>query len=301
MNKFFFSAGIFILAITANAQNVSQVDQLGSNTVGLITQTSIGSFYSFSDLDQSGTNQAVVIQVGDNASVANQFGSNVAIVTQRGGQGLAGLAARNNSNILQNGANQTRVEQTGDGHNSDVNQFTPNILVFKANRADVLQIGDSQESIIDQMEEGNYAYHTQKGNDNFAVTNQVRTIAIAPLASNPLNFTQGSNIDQNGSFNYALTIQNGANQRSIVIQRGGANGFSNYSNESTVTQIGSLAFSQVIQGDTILGAGDANNTAIVNQINNLPGLIGPGPLGQVNNSLINQKGANTATVNQTAL
>lgn len=275
----------------ANTANESDVFQSGANT-GTVDQTSFGLLVNYSDLNQSGANDADIDQVGANDSYVNQTGANVAIVNQDGGDGFwTGSADYQISHVDQIGTNFADVQQIGDGNESDVNQTNgPGELTNYAFVRQGTFNSDSSDnmSTIDQLSNFNYSQVYQDGDNNVAHSDQDST---GSTSSSTYGYYQVSSIQQVGDLNLSDVDQTGSDNVSFTTQTADAPGAAGdpYTNEGYITQDGEHNLSNLTQDD--LFGGDANNWATVTQTNTVGGP------GNISNKV--QNGANSVTVTQT--
>ena len=293
MKKLFLGAAALLLIGFTNAQNVSLVDQMGSNT-GTVTQTSIGTFVNYSEVNQVMFNNADVWQLGANESYVNQMGTNQADVVQDGGDGFwTGFTGVQISDITQMGNNEADVDQTGDANYSRIGQFNlgfglQNMAMVQQGQNDSDSYGNWSE--VDQLNYNNYAEINQDGYYNMSFSDQASGFFQAPMFGSYLQYNM---VYQTGWLNYSEVSQVGTNNVAMEYQNADSFGAAGdpFTNEAYVVQTGRRNWSELYQSDGLFI--DANNTAIVDQTNLVDG---PG-----NISIKSQVGANSIVVTQTNL
>ncbi|GHC55602.1 hypothetical protein [Ulvibacter litoralis] len=298
MKKVIFTAVALTMTIVGSAQNVSEVDQSGTNNAD-VNQTSTGMFVNMSDVDQNGaSNDAQVNQVGNNNSIVNQMGtSNMADINQVGGNGTSIYGNTNYSTANQNGVgNVIDVDQISTGHPASADVSIVNqdnaASAGDGNYARILQGGWNNQSLANQNNDDNSVFIDQTGGHNQSISNQTSDGGIASVGA---GFEQESTVKQRGRWNLSDVAQDGSNNDSSVDQSTTASwGTAGpISNVAMIDQNGYSNSSMLVQGDSLAGA-DGNNTMTVMQTN--VSITGPG-----NVSMGNQMGGNTANVTQTNL
>jgi len=285
--------------ITQTGQNISTVDQEFNRNEAMVTQ--VGN--NWSDIDQSGDvgnqrqsgyqNKATVDQKGGYAAyqvsdIDQQGDNNMIDVDQDGEDNYAKVQQGNNGNAENNYA---KVKQEGGtinkGNNADVLQTYDN------NYADILQKGNGNDVLLRQVSgpdqsEGNYAIHSQEGDNNF-IDSEQKTTQNAPSLQ-IAGYTNGEWVTQTGNDNGSKLRQEGEGNISIVDQQdglinGAPHGPAGVSNYADVSQTDQRNYSSITQG---LKGSTSDNTATVTQSGN-----------QWNVSNITQMGGNSASVTQT--
>ncbi|MFK5878910.1 MAG: hypothetical protein QM478_05380 [Flavobacteriaceae bacterium] len=315
----FYVFGMGPFGAVPGEDNVSEITQVGTTNNAKVNQDGNG---NFSNVDQDGTsNDANIMQMGgnndsdinqdghdhlavvdqdgiDNKSFITQedkvtSGGNEAYVNQSGKGNYSTIYQQKNqlANVDQSGKyNVSIVNQTGHANVTDIDQVGgvlgglnfSNVNQHNAigNYAKVAQDGLLNNSDVDQTGKLNNANINQDGGGNVSISKQVSDYTFGDGFPYLPNFSQVTTVTQNGSLNYANVDQDGHSNSSSIDQTSPLLTLLP-KNEAIVGQMGSYNVSDIIQ--------NGDNSAIVSQTS----LTGLG-----NNSIINQLGANTATVTQ---
>ncbi|GEQ87084.1 hypothetical protein ULMS_25920 [Patiriisocius marinistellae] len=214
-----------------------------------------------SDVNQTGTNEATIDQMGYNTSVANQTGNSTALVTQIGGNGATtGSIINNNSLINQTGGNDVILSQSGDGNDSNIQQSTLPGAATSRNLVTSEQTGLSNDSDVVQTNEGNFSRMRQTGNNNIIIIDQETPAAGFTTPYNVVDaFQIGDNNmvnnDQDNGGNSHYTFQFGNNNAVVSSQSSDVSG-------PVITTSPIMASNGYLQESRVIQSGDFNFTNI---------------------------------------